>query len=108
MSVASTLAEKIVARACGREKESGMGCYNSIVVNAPVDKVWAAMRDFHDMSWASGVIEKVDPVGDRQRESVDISATADPEGVLSARGQPGRHSYFRRQGHLDDLRRRGR
>ena len=41
-----------------------MGCYNSIVVNAPADKVWAALRDFHDLSAFPNVIEKVDAVGD--------------------------------------------
>lgn len=35
-----------------------MGCYNSIVINAPVDQVWEKVRNFHDLSWATGVIEK--------------------------------------------------
>ncbi|MEX2515584.1 MAG: SRPBCC family protein [Gammaproteobacteria bacterium] len=34
-----------------------MSCYNSAVIPAPVQKVWAKLRDFHDMSWADGVIE---------------------------------------------------
>lgn len=34
-----------------------MSCYNSAVIPAPVDKVWNKLRDFHDMSWASGVID---------------------------------------------------
>ena len=41
-----------------------MGCYNSIVVNAPADKVWAALRDFHDLSACPNVIEKLATVGD--------------------------------------------
>ena len=41
-----------------------MDCCNSIVVNAPADKVWAALRDFHDLSAFRIVIEKVDAVGD--------------------------------------------
>lgn len=41
-------------------------CYNSIVVNAPVDKVWARIRDFHDLSWAEGMGLKVEAVGDRR------------------------------------------
>lgn len=41
-----------------------MGCCNSIVVNAPVDKVWAKLRDFHDLSAFSNVLEKVEVVGD--------------------------------------------
>ncbi len=40
-----------------------MGCYNSCVVNAPVEQVWGALRNFHDMSWASGVVECVERVG---------------------------------------------
>jgi hypothetical protein len=41
-----------------------VGCYNSCVVQGPVDKVWSALRNFHDMSWAAGVIEKLEPVGE--------------------------------------------
>ena len=40
-----------------------MGCYNSYVVNAPADRVWSALRNFHDLSWASGVVQSVDRVG---------------------------------------------
>lgn len=40
-----------------------MGCYNSCVVNAPVEKVWAALRDFHNLSWAAGVVQSVDRLG---------------------------------------------
>jgi hypothetical protein len=39
-------------------------CVNSVVVNAPVDKVWAAIRNFHDLSWATGVVEKCEVVGE--------------------------------------------
>ena len=39
-------------------------CYNSTVINAQSDKVWNLLRDFHDMSWAKGVIPQVDTVGD--------------------------------------------
>ncbi len=41
-----------------------MGCFNSVVVNAPVDKVWKALRDFHDLSWAPNVVEDVEQIGD--------------------------------------------
>lgn len=47
-----------------------MGCYNTTVVSAPVDQVWAALRNFHDLSWAAGVIERVDVVGDRTADQV--------------------------------------
>ncbi len=40
-----------------------MSCYNSTVVPAPVDEIWALMRNFHDMSWAAGVITSTEPVG---------------------------------------------
>ena len=40
-----------------------MGCYNSTVVPASVNEVWALFQNFHDMSWAEGVITKTEPVG---------------------------------------------
>ena len=40
-------------------------CYNSVVVLAPVDDVWKALRNFHDMSWAPNVISKLEIVGDK-------------------------------------------
>ena len=39
-------------------------CYNSVVVNAPCKTVWETIRNFHDMSWATGVVTKTDVVGD--------------------------------------------
>ena len=36
----------------------------SIVINADIDKVWTRFSDFHDLSWASNVINKVEKVGD--------------------------------------------
>jgi hypothetical protein len=36
----------------------------SIVINAGVDKVWKAIRSFHDMSWAPNVISELQIVGD--------------------------------------------
>lgn len=41
-----------------------MSCYNSAIIPAPVDQVWSKLRDFHDMSWASGVIESCDKAND--------------------------------------------
>ena len=41
-----------------------MGCHNSIVINAPVDKVWNAIKDFHDFSWSANVITYLKIVGD--------------------------------------------
>lgn len=40
-------------------------CYNTTIIKAPADQVWAVVRDFHDMSWAEPVIESLEPVGDR-------------------------------------------
>ena len=39
-------------------------CYQSIIVNAPISKVWETIEDFHDMSWASQVIETCESVGE--------------------------------------------
>jgi len=36
-----------------------MGCCNSTVVNASVEKVWARLRDFHDLSWCPNVVTNV-------------------------------------------------
>ncbi len=41
-----------------------MGCYNSTVVNAPIEAVWKTLSNFHDLSWAQGVIESTEKVGD--------------------------------------------
>ena len=41
-----------------------MGCCNSTVVAAPVADVWAAVRDFHNMSAFPNVIQSVNAVGD--------------------------------------------
>ena len=47
-----------------------MGCYNSCVVNAPIDAVWAALRNFHDLSWASQVITSLEKVGDASGDQI--------------------------------------
>ena len=38
----------------------------STVIDAPVDTVWSAIRDFHDMHWAPNVITQLDVVGDHR------------------------------------------
>ncbi len=45
-------------------------CYNSVVVDAPCDAVWHTLRNFHDLSWATGVITRVDIVGDLKSDQV--------------------------------------
>ncbi len=38
-------------------------CYNSAVIPAPRNEVWDRIKNFHDLSWAAGVIDKVEPIG---------------------------------------------
>jgi Polyketide cyclase / dehydrase and lipid transport len=38
-------------------------CYQSIVIQAPVEKVWEAIKNFHDLSWGANVIAKCEAVG---------------------------------------------
>lgn len=41
-----------------------MGCFNAVVLNSPVDTVWATLRNFHDLSWSANVVTDVKVVGD--------------------------------------------
>ena len=43
-----------------------MGCYNSAVINAPIDKVWEALSNFHDLSAVGNVITSLEAVGEVQ------------------------------------------
>jgi len=45
-------------------------CYNSITISAPASEVWAALRNFHDMSWAAGVITSCVAVGETPADQV--------------------------------------
>ena len=38
--------------------------HQTTIINAPVDKVWKALRNFHDMSWSKNVITELKTVGD--------------------------------------------
>lgn len=38
-------------------------CYNKIEINAPIATVWQKIANFHDMSWADGVITSLVKVG---------------------------------------------
>ena len=40
-------------------------CHNTIVVDVPREKVWEAIKNFHDLSWADPVITKLEIVGDK-------------------------------------------
>ena len=41
------------------------GTNQEIEINAPVDMVWQAIRDFHNMGWAPNVITNLETVGDK-------------------------------------------
>lgn len=40
--------------------------YQSVVINAPADRVWSAIRNFHDLAWAPNVITHVEVVGGKK------------------------------------------
>jgi len=42
----------------------------SITIGAPAERVWEAVRDFHDMSWAPKVVTKCTPVGEVKGDQV--------------------------------------
>ncbi len=39
-------------------------CYNSVVIDAPCEKVWQTICNFHDLGWAAGVVTSVKVEGD--------------------------------------------
>ncbi|MGR8942324.1 MAG: SRPBCC family protein [Gammaproteobacteria bacterium] len=39
-------------------------CYQSIVIAAPLERVWDTIKNFYDFSWAAGVIERCEAVAD--------------------------------------------
>lgn len=41
-----------------------MGCFNSVVLNAPATAVWSKLRNFHDTSWCPNVVTEFQAVGD--------------------------------------------
>lgn len=40
-----------------------MNTYQSITLDAPIDQVWAKIRNFHDLSWAPNVIQQCESMG---------------------------------------------
>jgi carbon monoxide dehydrogenase subunit G len=44
--------------------------HQEIEINAPVNAVWRAIRDFHDMSWAPNVITHVEKVGEKSGNEI--------------------------------------
>jgi len=47
-----------------------MGCYNSIVIEESPDKVWAVLKNFHNLTWAKNVISKLEIVGSKNSEEI--------------------------------------
>lgn len=47
-----------------------MSCFNSIVINAPIEKVWEKIKDFHDFSWAPNVVTKCEAIGNKSGTEV--------------------------------------
>mgnify|MGYP001828752770 CR=1 FL=1 len=45
-------------------------CYNSTVIDAPCEKVWQTIRDFHDLGWAAGVVTDVKVKGDLKGDQI--------------------------------------
>ena len=43
---------------------------NTIEIQAQVSKVWETIRDFHDMTWAPGVITEVKKVGEKNGSEI--------------------------------------
>lgn len=44
--------------------------YQSTIVQAPAEAVWKRLRNFHDMSWAAGVVDKCEAAGDRAGDQI--------------------------------------
>jgi len=47
-----------------------MGCYNSAVINAPQNKVFDTIKNFHDLSWCKNVINKLDVKGNKNGNEI--------------------------------------
>ena len=45
-------------------------CYNKIEIDSSIDSVWKTISDFHDLSWAPGVITSVKKNGDTNGDKV--------------------------------------
>lgn len=44
--------------------------YQSIVIDAPAARVWQALRDFHDVSWAPEALQTCTPVGELKGDQI--------------------------------------
>ena len=61
-----------------------MSCYNSTVVNASIEEVWKAIRNFHDLAWGEPVITSVESVGDSAGDKVGAKRILNP-GLFTSR-----------------------
>ena len=52
-------------------------CYNSAVIRAPRNEAWDRIKNFHDLSWAAGVIAKVETI-----RKIRLAASPIPQVLL--------------------------
>jgi carbon monoxide dehydrogenase subunit G len=45
-------------------------CYQKIEIEAPINKVWDTISDFHDLSWAPNVVTSVAKIGDKNGNEI--------------------------------------
>jgi carbon monoxide dehydrogenase subunit G len=45
-------------------------CYQKIEIEAPINKVWDTISDFHDLSWAPNVVTSVAKTGDKNGNEI--------------------------------------
>jgi len=55
-------------------------CYSSVVVDAPIDRVWFVVRDFYHMEWAGPFIMSLEKVG--QLGGTEVGAQRIINGLL--------------------------
>lgn len=45
-------------------------CYNSTVIDAPIEKVWDTIKNFHELPWGTAVVTSTEKVGDKKSHEV--------------------------------------
>ena len=45
-------------------------CYQTRVINTPVEKVWDIIKDFHDLSWCPSIVTSCDKIGEKHGNEV--------------------------------------
>jgi hypothetical protein len=51
-------------------------CYNKTEISSPITTVWNTIKDFHDLSWAPGVITSVTKVGNKNGNEIGAKTSA--------------------------------